>query len=198
MRGTWRTLRYLATGTMIATAATTACSTDSPLEPMKQLTATARDAAANRGVDKGKQAKQQKQLLATIRRATARYHSIDAALADGYVQGSPCESMPGQGIGIHYRKASLFDAVVDPSQPEILVYEPKKNGKLDLIAVAFVVPAAAWDDGSHTSPPLLGNQVFEDKRVPDWSSPPFPTYVLHVWVWKTTIRMGCTRRPIRE
>jgi len=31
---------------------------------------------------------------------------------------------------------------------------------------------------------LVGSQVFEDKRVPDWSSPPFPSYELHVWVWK--------------
>ena len=106
--------------------------------------------------------------------ATARYHRVDAAIADGYVQGSPCESMPGQGIGIHYRKASLFDAVVDPSQPELLVYEPKKNGNLELVAVAFVVPAAAWDS-THSGPPMLGDQPFEDKRVPDWSSPRFQT-----------------------
>jgi hypothetical protein len=125
----------------------------------------------------------QNQLLATIRASTARYHSVDAAIADGYVQGSPCESMPGEGIGIHYRKASLFDATTDPSQPELLVYEPKKNGDRELVAVAFVVPAAAWGS-THSGAPMLGDQVFEDKRVPDWSSPPFPTYELHVWVWK--------------
>ena len=122
------------------------------------------------------------QLLATTVLATARYHRVEAAIADGYVQGSPCESMPGQGIGIHYRKASLFDAVVDPSQPELLVYEPKKNGNLELVAVAFVVPAAAWGS-THSAPPMLGDQPFEDKRVPDWSSPPFPNYELHVWLW---------------
>jgi hypothetical protein len=91
--------------------------------------------------------------------------------------------MPGQGIGIHYRKASLFNAVVDPSQPELLVYEPRSNGNIELVAVAFVVPAAAWDP-THSSPPMLGGQIFEDKRTPDWSSPPFPTYELHVWVWR--------------
>jgi hypothetical protein len=72
---------------------------------------------------------------------------------------------------------------VNPSQPELLVYEPRKNGDLELVAVAFVVRASAWDP-THNSPPMLGDQVFEDKRVPDWSSPPFPNYELHVWVWK--------------
>jgi hypothetical protein len=125
----------------------------------------------------------QNQLLAVIREATAHYHRVDAALADGYVQGSPCEAIPGGGIGTHYRKLALFDAVVDPSQPELLVYEPQKNGDLQLVAVAFVVRAAQWDV-ANSSPPMLGDQVFEDKRVPDWSSPPFPNYELHVWVWK--------------
>jgi len=32
----------------------------------------------------------QNQLLATIRGATASYHLVDAALADGYVQASEC------------------------------------------------------------------------------------------------------------
>jgi hypothetical protein len=125
----------------------------------------------------------QNQLLAAIREATARYHRVDAALADGYVVGSPCEAIPGGGIGVHYRKSALFDVVVDPAQPELLVYEPQANGNLRLVVVAFVVPAAPWD-ASHSGPPVLGEQAFEDKRVPDFSSPPFPTYELHVWVWQ--------------
>jgi hypothetical protein len=170
-------LRHLAIGAIVATAA--ACSMDGPLQPTGRLTALGESAAS--AANAGDAA--QLQLLATIRQATAQYHRVDAAIADGYVQGSPCEAMPGQGIGVHYRKSSLFNAIVDPSQPELLVYEPDTHGGLDLVAVAFVVPAAAWDP-THSSPPLLGDQVFEDKRVPDWSSPPFPTYVLHVWVWK--------------
>jgi hypothetical protein len=125
----------------------------------------------------------QNQLLATIRQATARYHRVDAALADGYELASPCEAIPGGGIGLHYRKSTLFDVVVDPAQPELLVYEPQENGDLRLVAVAFVVPAAPWD-GTHSGPPTLGEQAFEDKRIPDWSSPPFPTYELHAWVWQ--------------
>lgn len=125
----------------------------------------------------------QNQLLATIREATASYRLVDAALADGYVLASECEAIPEGGIGVHYRKSSLFDVVVDPAQPELLVYEPQQNGNLRLVAVAFVVPAAPWD-ATHSAPPVLGQETFEDKRVPDWSSPPFPTYELHVWVWQ--------------
>ena len=175
MYATPNTTRRLAIGAIIAGAA--ACSADPLAEPAGLLA----PATAAREATPGDAA--QNQLLATIREATARYHDVDAAIADGYVQGSPCEAMPGQGIGIHYRKASLFNATVDPSQPELLVYEPRKNGDLQFVAVAFVVPAAAWDP-THNAPPTLGDQVFEDKRVPDWSSPPFPTYELHVWVWK--------------
>jgi hypothetical protein len=178
-------LRQLAIVAGVASAAATAaaCSRDLPLQPTASLAA--RNVVPGDGRlsanDAGDAA--QNKLLATIRQSTARYHRVEAALADGYVLGSPCEAMPGQGIGIHYRKATLFDAVVDPSQPELLVYEPRENGNRDLVAVAFVVRASAWDP-THNSPPMLGNQVFEDKRVPDWSSPPFPNYEVHVWVWK--------------
>jgi hypothetical protein len=181
MRDTAMTLIRFGSAAVIATAwigGGTACSIESRIQPAEP---DARAAAGQPSSDEINA--DQNQLLATIRQATARYHRVDAAIADGYVQGSPCESMPGQGIGIHYRKASLFDAVVDPSQPELLVYEPKSNGNLELVSVAFVVPAAAWDP-SHSSPPMLGTQVLLDKRIPDWSSPPFPNYEVHVWVWK--------------
>lgn len=185
MNTTQRKLSQLAIRVIVATVASAAaaCSADAPSQPTASLRAraTADDAGALFANTAGDAA--QNQLLATIREATAQFHRVDAAVAAGYVLGSPCEAMPGQGIGIHYRKASLIDGVVDPSQPELLVYEPRKNGDIELVAVAFVVRASAWDP-THNGPPMLGDQIFEDKRVPDWSSPPFPNYELHVWVWK--------------
>jgi hypothetical protein len=189
-------LRQLAIGAIVATAATTACSTDQPLQPAGRLSAGTVARGVGALAPTNVRGAAQQQLLATIRQATAHYHRVDAALADGYVQGSPCESMPGQGIGIHYRKASLIDGVVDPAQPELLVYEPRANGNLELVAVALVVRASAWDP-THNGPPMLGDQVFEDKRVPDWSSPPFPNYELHVWVWKENPNgMYATTNPL--
>lgn len=178
-------LRYHAIGTLVATVAaiSAACSADPLVQPTGHSSSNAvgHGAPGFAATNAGDPA--QNQLLSTIRDATDQYHDVAAALADGYVLGSPCEAMPGQGIGIHYRKASLIDGVVDPAHPELLVYEPRDNGDLKLVAVAFVVRAAIWD-ATHSSPPMLGDQVFEDKRIPDWSSPPFPNYELHVWVWK--------------
>ena len=131
-----RKLRHLVIAAAAGVAATTAaCSGDPLSQPAGRLApdATADFTAADAGNSP------QNSLLATVRGATARYHDVDAALADGYVLGSPCEAMPGQGIGVHYRKGSLIDGVVDPAQPELLVYEPQQNGRLQLVAVAFVV-----------------------------------------------------------
>ncbi len=122
-------------------------------------------------------------VLAEIRSATARYHRIEVAEADGYVVGSPCVMSPNGGMGVHYLKSGLIDHIVDPSQPEALLYEPQKNGKMKLVAVEFIVAAAPWD-AMHNYPPMLGDQVFDDHRAPGSPGPPFPHYQLHAWVWE--------------
>ncbi len=102
-------------------------------------------------------------LLAEIRAATARYHRVEEALAAGYVAASAC--VPNRGI--HYVKPALVDTEVDPSQPEALLYQVLPSGQLQLSGVEFLIPAAAWDF-SNSSPPILGEQAFVDRR-----SPPF-------------------------
>jgi hypothetical protein len=72
---------------------------------------------------------------------------------------------------------------VEPTRPEILVYEPQSNGRLRLVAVEFMVPAAAWDP-FNSGPPTLGSREFDDHRAPGSGGPPFPHYQLHAWVWK--------------
>ena len=126
----------------------------------------------------------QNKLLAQIRAATARYHRVEAAIADGYAQTSPCVASPAGTMGIHYGKMANFDGTVDPANPEVLVYLPDENGRLRLVAVEFVVVAAAWD-ATHTDPPMLGEQVFDDFTAgPNFGGPPFPNYQLHAWVWR--------------
>ncbi|WP_018477682.1 hypothetical protein [Pontibacter roseus] len=122
-------------------------------------------------------------VLAQVRQATARYHHLEAALADGYELGSPCVSSPAGGMGHHYIKGTLVDGTIDPTQPEVLVYEPMKNGKMRLVAVEFLVVAEPWD-AQHDSAPRLGNQVYDDHRDFSKGGPPFPHYQLHAWVWK--------------
>ena len=127
--------------------------------------------------------------LSTARAATARYHNIDTALTAGYglltdAQGVACIDNPGVGgMGIHYVKNELVgDAVVDAATPEALVYEPRRNGRLRLVALEYVVLQDAWD-AAHPSPPELFGREFE--LIPAgnrYGLPPF--YELHAWLWK--------------
>ncbi|WP_461488356.1 hypothetical protein [Pontibacter sp. HJ8] len=121
-------------------------------------------------------------LLAEIRRATVHYKDVADAEAAGYVLSSECVSSPAGSMGYHYTNFALVDATVDPALPETLVYEPQKNGKLRLVAVEYIVVAEAWD-AMHDSPPMLGEQVFDDFSE-GGGGPPFPNYQLHAWVWK--------------
>lgn len=130
------------------------------------------------------------QTLADLRVATARYHDVDAALADGYgvftdAAGIACIEQPGVGaMGIHHANGALFaDPAVNAATPEVLVYEPEPNGRLRLVAVEYVVVQAAWEAAGNAAPPALFGQRFT--LIPAgnrYGLPPF--YELHAWVWK--------------
>jgi hypothetical protein len=124
-------------------------------------------------------------LLAQIRAATARYHRLEVAEADGYERRRfpfpPFDPIPCiENEGIRYANQSLIDGVVDPTRPEFLLYEPRPNGELRLAGVQFGVPASEWD--SSQGIPYLGHQPFMDRRLPPWGGPA-PNYSLVVWVW---------------
>lgn len=114
--------------------------------------------------------------LATLRRATARYHRVEAAVEDGFVQAMPCADPPGPGaIGIPYVKLDRFDTIINLEKPEVLFYEPQKNGRLRLVGAEPVVLIEEWDK-THDEPPSLFGQEFhrnEDAGL----------YGLHMWVW---------------
>ncbi len=127
--------------------------------------------------------------LAAAKKATARYHKVSVAQAAGYgllldAQGIACiDNQPAGAMGIHYVNGSLVgDAVVDPTRPEALVYEPKRNGRLKLVALEYIAFKATWD-AEHSSPPSLFGQPFGLVTSPNrYGLPPF--YELHAWVWK--------------
>lgn len=92
--------------------------------------------------------------LAAARAASAAYHDTDRAAAAGYAPfpaGVPLHECitapdPGDGaMGFHWLDASLVDAELDPARPEVLVYEPRRNGRLRLVAMEYVVFADAWE-----------------------------------------------------
>jgi hypothetical protein len=123
-------------------------------------------------------------ILADVRRATVHYKDHMAAEAAGYVSTHHCVSSPMGGMGIHFVNGALiFDGTIDPMQPEALVYEPQKNGKLQLVAVEYIVDAESWH-AANDGPPMLGDQVFDDFRSLVNNPLGFPHYQLHAWVWK--------------
>jgi len=73
--------------------------------------------------------------LAAARQATARFHRVEQAEAEGYVNLNFCEA----GEGCHWLKPSLLDGEFDLTQPEILLYVPDGEG-WRLVGVEYAVP----------------------------------------------------------
>ena len=117
---------------------------------------------------------QTSQALAALRRATARYHNLDAALADGFVLLHGCEVRPGEGaVGtVYVHMDRLLDGVVDPSLPDALVYEPGEQPRL--VAAELAVPVALWNEPE--PPSFLGIEFQSEEE--------FGVYGLHVWLWR--------------
>lgn len=123
--------------------------------------------------------------LATLRRATAGYHNIDAALEDGFLAPPPeaCVAAPPGGMGFHYVNPAHMDLTIDPTMPEAVLYEPMGNGKLRLVAVEFLVHGDSWD-AVNADPPSFAGQPFDPPSDRSATAPPGPFYTLHVWIWK--------------
>ncbi len=127
--------------------------------------------------------------LAALRDATAPFHSVAAARAAGYsvqvydLAGITCIADPnGSGtMGIHFLNPALL-GTVDPTKPQLVIYVPRNDGSLQLVAVEFLAIAADWD-ATHASPPALFGQQFRLTTAPNrYGLPDF--YELHVWAWQ--------------
>jgi hypothetical protein len=125
--------------------------------------------------------------LGAIRNATAKYHDVNAAIADGYGPFYVCTDKEGTGaMGQHYVKGSLVDPVnspgIDPLTPEALVYEPMPDGSLRLVAAEYVTFQDAWHDafGAGT-PTVLGRDLIAVGAVNRYGLPAF--FERHVWLW---------------
>ena len=160
----------------ILAAALAACSTQPTAVPADRAPGIAPQPSLGKAETEGA-------LIAEIRQGTAPYHRVDAAIADGYTFIAPCHYSAAGGKGYNYRKVALTDGVLDPAQPEILLYEPQEDGKMKLVGVVFVVVAGLWD-ATHTAAPTLAGQPFLDRRAPGSLGPPFPNYALYVSVWR--------------
>jgi hypothetical protein len=114
--------------------------------------------------------------LADLRAAVSPLHNLDVAIAAGFdTDLTGClENPPIGGMGHHYGMIPRIDGAPPVAdEPELLVFSPKSNGKLQLGAVEFIIPYAAW---TPTDPPELFGQTFH--RNDDAG-----LWVLHVWLW---------------
>jgi hypothetical protein len=128
--------------------------------------------------------------LAQVRKVTARFHRVEAAVAAGYelgwVNGSgvriitACVAHPTEGaMGYHYFNQELVDDLaVDPLAPEVLVYESAPNGRLRLVAVEWVVP------GPNTNPPGVSDPPSVLGMEMHILVPAVGFWLKHAWIWK--------------
>jgi len=124
--------------------------------------------------------------LAAVRRATAKYHDVKAALADGFVQTLNCVESPDGGMGIHFiHPARLMDPAIKLLEPEILLYVESGNG-LKLLGVEYFQGIGAPDtpipDPAPPAAVILGRPLDGPMDAHEPGQPPH--YDLHAWVWK--------------
>lgn len=138
-------------------------------------------AAANSGPNKQ---------LRAVERATNLFRNVAKAEDAGYGEfkdkdGIACIAMPSLGgMGVHYVNGALVgDTVLEPTQPEALVYAIGGAGRLKLAAVEYIVFAEAWD-AEHAAPPSLFGAEFGLTPSPNrFGIPAF--YALHAWIFRS-------------
>ena len=153
--------------------------------------------------------------LAAVRAATARFRDVRVAVAEGYVRDpmNLCDTARDMGrpaaygaMGIHYFRADLLGITGPPNprvsgtgthtdftQPSILIYEPQRDGSLELVAVENLVFKSAWAAAGHTAPPSFQGVPYDD--MSDDPSTPIdeahlfePHYDRHVWLYRDNPR----------
>ena len=127
-------------------------------------------------------------LVNKVHKATAQFRDINAALAAGFVQATPCVSGPDFGaMGVHFVLGSRINAgTLNATEPEALIYEPLPNGAFRLVGVEFIILASVWQtqipQGSTATPALEGHLMNLVGAPNRYGLPAF--YELHVWAWE--------------
>ena len=119
---------------------------------------------------------EQLQAVAQVRRATAGLHDIAAAIEAGYTNQFPAGcAQSAEGVqGFHYLNPGLVDADIELLRPELVMYEPQRDGSLQLLGVDYIVPFHAWT--SSEPPTLLGVPFMRLEALGVWA--------VHIWAWR--------------
>lgn len=167
-------MRELIVPSLVAATLVLGCTADVPTDATPDASSAAITHA--HGTPSAQKSAQVNKDLARLRSLIAPLHNPDKAIAAGYetdITGCLDDAVLG-GMGHHYTRGDfslIADGVIDPWQPEILVYAPQKNGKLKLAAVEYVIPYAL----SPEPPVLFGETFHRNDAIGAW--------ILHVWIW---------------
>jgi hypothetical protein len=148
--------------------------------------------------------------LDELRAATARFRDVKVAIAEGYINpDNSCETAAGMGMdkalggmGIHFFRPDLLNVSGPPNprvsgtgthtdfrKPAILIYEPRADGTLELVAVENLVFEKAWKDAGNTQRPSFHGIAYEHmaddpKTAADEAHMFEPHFDKHVWLWR--------------
>ncbi len=130
--------------------------------------------------------------LQTVRKGLDKYNDPIAAVHDGYYSTLGCISYPNGGgegamkykpgaMGVHFLNMGYVGPTLDPTKPQVLIYEPNGD-KLKLIAAEWFVPVDLVKGGAPTifGQELGGPMEGHKPLMPDG----LHHYDLHVWLWK--------------
>jgi hypothetical protein len=130
--------------------------------------------------------------VAVAKQATAAFRNLAAAKKAGYtveLKTTPangavsCIADPAAGgMGVHMVNPTLLNATVGVKGPEALVYAPRNDGSLKLVAVEYVVDKKAWHSAGNTKAPRLFGRQFALITKNPFGLKPF--YALHAWIWR--------------
>ena len=124
-------------------------------------------------------------LVKIVRKATERFTDVKVAEGEGYLLQFGCVSGSDDGaMGLHYVNGNLVGkGELDPTRPQIVIYEPLPNGEVKLIGADFLLLADDWNKKHPGVVPQLMGQLFHLFESPNrFGLPAF--YTLHVWAWK--------------
>ena len=130
--------------------------------------------------------------LASVKNSLAKYADVTVALRDGYLSTVGCidypkgaqdgaVTFPPGAMGVHFLNTGNIGPKLDPSKPQILIYEPV-DGKLKLVAAEWFMPVQLAGGKA----PVIFGQTLNGPM--NGHVPVMPAslrhYDLHVWLWK--------------
>lgn len=149
--------------------------------------------------------------LDQVRAATQRFRDVKVALAEGYVRdpGNICDTADMMGrparlgaMGIHFFRPDLLGITEPPNprvsgngthvdflKPSILIYEPKADGSLELVAVENLVFQKSWHAAGNKRPPSFHGVEYDTMQdnpstQVDEAHMFEPHYDRHVWLYR--------------